>query len=295
MAGCIIRCGQAVAITAAAVLVVCSSGNTATKSGSSLASTDPVPSASDWQPAKLGWGSWQGARTSADGRSLLIALVGGPIYAKSDPCSVAYRASVIESATEVRVRILEQRPLRSATASPACTSEGHLRNLSVGLAAPFESRKLIDSQFDRQVSVFDGSILATPTWIPPGWTEGPETTALTSGPPPPWTRSWTPPRPAPKAGRCTPAQNDLSLAESPGLSATQPPARSYFTVDRPTIHGVTADYSVEHPPGSDDSIARLVWVERGQTLVLSSMPGCAGDTLLPEDTLLHFAEALSLP
>jgi hypothetical protein len=138
--------------------------------------------------------------------------MGGPPYKKSDPCSVAYRAVATESATDLRVDILEASPAQPPTPPPpagvavgACADVGYRRNVSVALEAPFGKRKLLDNQFNRQQSVFDGSLLATPMWIPPGWTEGPENTGpLASRQQGQWTRSWSGPPPGVTGDHCTP-------------------------------------------------------------------------------------------
>jgi hypothetical protein len=202
----------------------------------------------------------------------------------------------------VWVDILEASPAQPPTPPPppgaaagGCADVGYVRNVSVALIAPFGNRQLLDNQFKRRQSVFDGSLLATPRWIPPGWTERPENTRRpASGQPEQWTRLWSGPPPGVTGGHCTPSMSGLSLTQTPGEIYGQSPLHSIDLVESPEIHGVTANFSIDRNPGGEDT-ARLTWTERSQSFALSSTPACAGDTLPSEDTVLRFARSLAFP
>ena len=58
-----------------------------------------------------------------------------------------------------------------------------------------------------------------------------------------------------------------------------------------TASYVVATYAFTADPG----IGRLSWIEQGQGFVLTTMPGCAGDTPSSVDTLLQFGALLAVP
>jgi hypothetical protein len=75
------------------------------------------------RPEALGSGSWQAARTSADGRSVLVVFIGG---APDGVCAVRYEARAHETPSEVRVEITGwSSPAPPATAAPASATAGH--------------------------------------------------------------------------------------------------------------------------------------------------------------------------
>jgi hypothetical protein len=243
-----------------------------------------APASASWDWEALGPGSWSGARTTADG--LLVIFVGGAEYREGDPCSVAYRAEADESADEVRLRIGAWSPPAADGQPATCNAMGHTRQVEVTLGEPLGGRKLIEEQFDRQQPVFDGATLAEVGWVPEGWRAGPEIPGSPDGRY--WRRSWSLLRPAPKNDNCTPTEAGLSLVEGPvdavaGLSGTGGPGGKEFD-----LRGVPATY--RRLDGEDG--ARLAWARDGRAFMVETRPGCVGDTLASEETMLRFARGL---
>jgi len=170
-----------------------------------------------------------------------------------------------------------------------CTAEGHHRTLTAHLARQFGDRSLIEEQFNRRQPVYDGDLLATPTWMPLDWrlrSEGgaPERSigSIVS-----WSRSYTPDRPPPEQGRCRPSD--------PGVTLSQMPVKWHFpeTGETHDVHGRSAVYSADTANGWES--ARLSWDEREQWFVVESRPGCVGDVPTPKETMLQFARSLAVP
>lgn len=243
-----------------------------------------------WEPAQLGPGSWSGARTSLDGRSLLIALVGGPEYREGQPCTVAYDADVDESPSEVRLTMLSASP--RAQGEVGCTSEGHFRSVQVTLAEPLGARRLIEVQFDREQPVFDGARLLEPTWLPDGYalrTEGP-------GYPAPeevrsWQRIWSGAERPPQDNRCAPGASPISLTQGSASLVEEYPSNGEEPRRTHDVGGATATYY----DGGTMGINRLAWTRGEEGFVLASMPSCADDTPAAEDTLVRIARGLEEP
>lgn len=245
------------------------------------------PESLRWEPAKLGLGSWTGARTSADGRSLLVTLVGGPHYREVDGCSVAYSADVEETLSSVRLTLLSARP--PVVGEVTCSSVGHFRTVEVPLDAPLGGRRLIEVQFDREQPVFDGSRLLEPGWLPEGFTlrtEGP-------GYPNPeqvrsWQRVWAGPQRPPRDGRCTPGDAAIALTQGDAVLVDEYPSNGEQPRRTHDVGGATATFY----DGGRMGVTRLTWIRGGEGFVLSSTPGCAGDTAASEEVLLRIARGL---
>jgi hypothetical protein len=157
------------------------------------------------------------------------------------------------------------------------------------LAHPIGDRSLIEEQFNRRQPVYDGSLLATPTWMPPGWRFRYESGApdRPGGQINSWFRAYGPDRPAPEQNRCTPGD--------PGLNLTQMSAQQYAGGNGETqdVHGRPAVYSVNSQYGWVS--ARLSWDERNQGFVIESTPGCMGDVPTSKETMLRLARSLAVP
>lgn len=248
------------------------------------------PDVADWRRAQLGQGSWQGARTSGDGRKIKIVLIGGPEFEAGKPCTVAYAARVEQTPAEVRVELLSASP--SADGEVACTAEGHYRSVEIDLRKPIGDRRLVEVQFDRVQALFDGSRLAEPQWLPEGWAlqnEGPgfpDSVTMSS-----WRRTWAGPERPPRDNRCTPGDSALMLTQGSADLVESYPTNGEQPVRTHDVAGDTATYF----EGGSAQVTRLSWAHADQGFVLASMPGCAGDTPASEDTLLRLARALTTP
>ena len=238
-----------------------------------------------WEPAELGSGS--GVRTSSDGRSLLIVLVGGPEYREGNPCTVAYDAEVEETPFEVRLTMLSASP--PARGEFACTDEGHFRTVQVDLAAPLGTRRLIEVQSDREQPVFDGSRLLEPTWLPDRFSlrhEGP-------GYPNPeevrsWQRTWAG---AGRASQGDPCPSPISLTQSSAGLVEEYPSSGEQAGGTHEVRGATATYY----DGGSVGVTRLAWTEGDEGFVLASMPSCVGDVPASAQTLVRIARSLEAP
>lgn len=240
-----------------------------------------------WEPAQLGQGSWSGARTSPDGRRLLIVLVGGPAYREDDPCTVAYDADVQESASEVRMTIMSASP--PAQGEFGCTSEGHFRSVEVTLAASLGTRRLIEVQFDREQPVFDGARLLEPTWLPDGFVLGTEA----AGYPDPeevrsWQRTWSEAERPPGEDGCAAGASPIVFTQGAASLVDAYPSNGEEPRRTHDVNGATATYY----DGGTMGINRLAWTRGGEGYVLASRPSCVGDTPAAEDTLVRIARGL---
>lgn len=240
-----------------------------------------------WEPAQLGSGSWSGARTSPDGESLLIALVGGPEYREGNPCTVAYDAEVEETPSGVRLTMLSASP--PARAGYGCTEEGHFRTVQVDLAAPLGTRRLVEVQFDREQPVFDGSRLLKPTWLPDGLTlrhEGagyPNPEEVRS-----WQRTWAGPD---RVSQGDPCQSPISLTQGAAALVEEYPSLGEQARRTHDVRGATATYY----DGDSVGVTRLAWTEGDEGFVLASTPSCVGDVPASEETLVRIARNLEAP
>ncbi len=258
--------------------------------------SDDVTSPNTTQPADvlvevpLAPGAWDGARTSANGESLLLFFVGAAEYQPDDPCSMRYLPTVQETNTEVNVTIHGERPRASdGSESFGCRAIGYSRVVTVELSQPFGDRRLIVLGAERDV--FDGATLSQPQWIPDGWKAGLEQPAeLGDDPAAAWARTWAPPRSEPRDGACVPGNNGFTLfeggAEIVDVFPAEPGETEINTYD---IDGHTATYSTQ----ADIGITRLSWVNGDRGYVLKSFPNCAGDEPPPLDTMLQFARELN--
>ena len=238
----------------------------------------------------LAAGAWSGARTGADGQSLLLFFVGAADYQPGDPCSMRYLPTVEEIDAAVNVTIHGERPTTpDGSGSYGCMLVGYARSVSVELTQPLGDRKLIVLDAEREV--FDGTTLAQPTWVPDGWQEELEQPAALSDRPgaAAWSRTWAPPNPEPQDGACVAGNSGFTLFEGDAELVDSFPAEPGETViDTYDINGATATYSTR----DDLGISRLTWIESDRGYVLKSFPDCAGDEPPSIDTMLQFARGL---
>jgi hypothetical protein len=248
----------------------------------------PPPTPDDVEETEaLGPGSWMGARTSRDGRSLVLVIIGGPAYRAGDHCTVDYRADVTETESEVRLRIVARRPKPSGDYS--CNTRGHSRLIEVGLAQPFGDRRLVEEQFAREQPVFDGSHLLDPGWLPGDWSllhEAP-------GYPEPesvryWSRTWGQPSPPPTDDHCTPSPTPVTLTQGPADRVERYPSNGERPTDRYEVRGQDATYYT----GGSANITRLAWTEGDRGYVLASGDRCVGDTPPTPELLVRIANSL---
>lgn len=247
---------------------------------------------SDWQPDALGAGSWDSARTSADGRELLIVLVGGRPFDAADSCSVDYRAVVEETTDAVRISIDSRSP--PPPAGPlVCTAEGHTRMVWAELDAPLDGRTLIEDQFDRVRPVFDGARLYQPSWLPDGWDLGAEGTWFLGerGDGRSWSRGWFGPTPEPVDGACAGSGQGISLIQADVAIAEENPPYALEPTGTYDVNGALAT----HWTGGPYDLQALTWSIGGEGFVLSPDPACSDDAATSLDRLLRFARGLRSP
>lgn len=246
-----------------------------------------------WEPYVMAPGGPTGTRTSADGRSLLITFVGGAPYVDGQACTVAYRAEAVESGDEVGVRLSSNAPAPPEDEPWGCTDEGYFRSVEVDLDAPIGERVVVEADSQRRLEVFDGSLLAEPTWMPDGWSlrneqagyPDPETASY-------WKRTWGPEPVPPTGDTCTPTDGPLSLTQGP-VSGPEREVDHLRAVSTHDVGGATATY-YEGPPSAASQVA-LAWESNGQKFLVSSGPSCFDEGAASRDRLLQFARALALP
>lgn len=225
---------------------------------------------------------WQGARTTRDG--LVIAIAGGAPYRAGDYCTFAYDATVTESDTAVRVRIIARHPKRSG--DQACPLVGQARIVHVYLERPLGSRQLFDDTSDRLRPVFDGSRLLEPSWLPDGWSLLFESAAPSEPSSIPyWNRVWG----APSGGIDAPCGiSQVVLTEG---RADLPDVLHWLDESEAGRYTVGENEAIYFAGGTVDE-TRLVWKADGMAHVLWSRPACLGDRSPSPDVLVHIANSL---
>jgi len=233
----------------------------------------------------LASGSWQGARTTADG-GLRIVLVGAAELRPGDPCTADYAGSAVETDREVRVTITARSP--KPHGEYGCNSLGHSRLVDVSLDEPLGARQLVFEPFDGPREVFDGSELLAPSALPDGWsllTEArwhPDPGLGVS-----WNRTWSAPPGDATGGACTPGMASIGLTQGPadmlGSFTTRGTSTGQFDV-----RGHLATFLT----GGSAADAALVWKEGATGMALTSTEACLGDTPSTPDELVRFANSL---
>jgi hypothetical protein len=249
------------------------------ESTASSSSTLPAPNTTTVPVTE---GAWSWARSSEDGRQLLIWIVGSAPFEEDDGCTADYRTETTESDAEVVVEIIEVR----VAGAFRCRLIGFTRVLTVDLAEQFGQRRLIALGQARQV--FDGTSLSTVSAVPAEWAlldEG-------SAGPTTWRRSWGPDRPT-GSSTCEPGPAGVALIEGPSIGAGGPP-------DPEPLETQAGEYDVRGATavlfrGSDGLVSRLVWALNDRSLEIRRRVVCDGDLDLPLDTLLAFARGVEPP
>jgi hypothetical protein len=232
-------------------------------------------------------GAWSGARTDDFDRTVRMFLVGAAPYEPGNPCTADYKASVEETATEVRVAFIGRRPPGQVD----CDAVGHQRSIEVALTSPLGDRTLI--ALDKPRHVYDPSNLMVVTWLPVGWqqlSEWPGTFGTQSSPA--WLRTFGAPRPETGGDHCATAEAWFVLTDVPASLLDQY-GKQPTEVDsgHHDVHGATAVLYTDDAAGS----RRLVWQTGDHGLVLAATLQCVGDTLPPVDTMVKFARTLRAP
>jgi hypothetical protein len=207
--------------------------------------------------------SWDAARTSADGRSVLLVFTGGAPADPNDPCSKDYRVDVDEDDDQVSLGIVtisnEVEPRGDVDVDEAidvgCEALGFPRTVAVELDAPLGTRTVFDSFLDTARPVFDGSRFAEPT-LPEGWVlrgEGIAHPAI--DPSQAWLRSWGPPV---LGSECS--QGFSVVQGTPeAVGALPPEMGGQVPIETVDIGGVAAAYT-ETP---ERQTQRLQWTADG--------------------------------
>lgn len=241
---------------------------------------------------ELGPGRWDGVRTSPDGRTLVVTFVGGAPYVEDQPCTVDYRAVVTESRSTVEVELQARQPPQPDELF--CTAAGSFRQVEAELAEPLGDRAVLEQRSERVQNVYDGQLLAEPTWLPDGWalqreSAGfPEPEAATS-----WERTWGPPAPPPSEdGTCTPSDSPVTLTQGPAaaVDAHSAEGRAVSTHD---VNGHEATLYEAEPSAA--GAVWLTWVVEPQSFLLMSGPSCFDEGTPTVELLLRFAEGLAVP
>lgn len=208
--------------------------------------------------------SWNAARTSTDGRSIVLAFTGVAPRDLKDPCSSDYRVEVDEDDERVTLGIVtisyddesSGDVDREDAVEEACGAFGSPRTLTAELDAPLGSRTVFDSFLDTARTVFDGSTLRDPQWLPDGWVlrgEGIAHPAI--DPSQAWLRAWGPPV---LGDECS---QGFSLVQgTPDAVGQLPPEMGGQTpIETVDIGGVAAAYTET----SERQAQRLQWTADG--------------------------------
>jgi len=115
----------------------------------------------------VGSTAWMAARTSGDGRTLRIVIVGGPPYRSGDPCSSELSAAVGEE-TDQQVTLAVTARSPKVDREFGCSAVGYIRSVEVALEQPLAGRAVVDADGTPH-EVFDGTALLDPV-VPDGWT-----------------------------------------------------------------------------------------------------------------------------
>lgn len=225
-------------------------------------------------------GSWLSARTSPDGRQVLINLVGAAPFEAGDPCTAEYSATAEETAEQVSVVITGVRP----SGSYACRSVGYLRSVTLDLVEPLGGRRVLALGEVRDV--FDGADLATVGWMPASWSLRDEGSAGVSG----WYRTWRPDRPADQSEICIPSTPGLRLLEQPA-DAPDPwqPEPGSEPVGEYDVNGATATLTTVR----DRNASTLAWTIGGRSFELRTAQVCQGDPDVDVNTFLTIARNIT--
>lgn len=119
-----------------------------------------------------------GVRTADDGRTVLLTYSGGGCDAPA-VTRIAQTASVVTLTASIG----------STRSDGGCASDAFPRVVTFHLSSPLGARRVRNGLHGEPVSAFDGAVLTTPRWLPPGYTE--RTDVQTPDVAGSWSRSWT--------------------------------------------------------------------------------------------------------
>jgi hypothetical protein len=224
--------------------------------------------------------AWDGVRTSIDGHSLVVAVIGGRPYDANDPCTLDYRAHTTESSDEIRIQVVGIRPVQPGQ-DYVCTDEGHERLIDVPLSTPLDQRRVVNSDDGRDHVVFDGTALEEPSTLPAGWTRRSDWPGYTPGS---WSQTWGPP-----PNCTTPQAQPLTLIQGgPDVVSHDPLLNDpSLTTSDVAVIGLPAQLRV----ASHGQIS-LTWTTPAGSFALRSGPACVNDQPPTSDSLLAVAEHL---
>jgi len=226
---------------------------------------------------------WVGARTSADGRELLLVLGGDHEYDEADPCTAMYRTTADETDAGVVVTLEQAIP---PAPERGCDQMPVYRTAEVSLRDPLGDRGV--QAFGEVKEVFDGSTLVDVTWLPDGYTVEWEMPGDVPGS---WNRRWfTRPPYEP-----TPCEGDnyrvLSLTEGP---LDYPIERLAFLelADTFPVGDAVGSYYVSGRPMSPE--VAVTWELDGRRLIIDAY-GCADGSPIDIETMARIAQSVHMP
>jgi hypothetical protein len=236
----------------------------------------------------VGGSGWNAARTSLDGRSLVVVLTGSAPYEPGNPCTSELSATAEESGERITVTVSARSP--KVDREYACDAVGYLRLVEVPLDRPLAGRTVVDADGGVH-EVFDGTVLLDPA-VAEGWTVTSEGDGgVWPGARPSWTRTWS--------AAADPAQ-DLPPTACVGgpssLVVTQGAADLFEWVsthgDRIGSAEVQGQEAVVMTrPFSDD--LTVTWADGDTGFAVSAQSRCSDDTAMPLDELLVYARSLT--
>ncbi len=236
----------------------------------------------------VGGSGWNAARTSRDGRTLVLALTGSAPYASGNPCTSDLSATAEESDQSVTVTVTARSP--KVDREFGCSGVGYLRLVEVPLEQPLAGRTVVDSDGVRH-EVFDGTALLDPV-VPDGWTltsEGDGGSWPDARPS--WVRTWAPET---KAGSDLPPSpcvgGPSGLVVSQGASDLFDWASTHGErVGTAEVHGHDA-VVMKGPFGDDLSVT---WADGASGFAVAAQLRCGDDVPMPLDELLAYARSLA--
>ena len=230
--------------------------------------------------------AWNAARTSADGRSILLVFTGGAEFDPADPCTNQYRADVDEADSAVTIGLVAIEPPdrlpQPADTEIACAALGYPRELTVDLDEPLGERQLIDARTGITRPPFDGAGLLHPGWIPDGWIFLGEGMAFPDGDTSQtWSQGWG----ALSSDNIACPAFALMQGTPEAMNASDPfgfdtPIGTYDVNGSTAVHATTAQRFHE----------RLTWT-RGDVSISVIATSCEAGSVEP-DSLLTFARSI---
>jgi hypothetical protein len=227
---------------------------------------------------ELSPGAWASARTTPDGRKVLLQFIGAAPFMEGDPCTAEYSATAEETVEQVTVELSGVRP----GGDYSCPAIGYLRSLTLDLAQPLGDRRML--ALGQVRDVYDGADLARVEWMPALWSLREEGSAGVSG----WYRTWSPDRPDAQSS-CSPSAPGLTLFQQPA-DATDPrqPEPGAERVAEYDVNGTVAVMMTI--PGRN--VSTLAWTVDNRSFELRTAQVCDGDPDVDVDTFLTIARSV---